>query len=164
MMFAYILTALVPAWESYYANHPMVRTFVVFAHVAPLIAGAGFAVTADSEVLQATYRFHERRYSVLERICASHSVVLVSLIVTIISGLLMFASDVDTFLHSTFFWTKMALVGLLIVNGAFLRYADKRAIHNPDDLRWRPVRVAATLSMILWFVTTFIGVALPNVG
>ena len=163
-MFAYWLHALVPAWESYYANHPMVRTFVVFAHVAPLIAGAGFAVTTDSEVLQATHRDHERRYSVLERIGTGHSVVLVSLIVTIISGVLLFASNADAFLYSSFFWTKMALVGLLIVNGAFLRYADKRAIHNPDDLRWRPVRVAATVSMILWFVTTFIGVALPNVG
>jgi uncharacterized membrane protein len=162
-MFAYWLNALVPAWESYYANHPMVRTFVAFAHVAPLIAGAGFAVTTDSEVLQATHRDHERLLGARAH-RHRHSVVLVSLIVTIISGVLLFASDADAFLHSSFFWTKMALVGLLIVNGAFLRYADKRAIHNPDDLRWRPIRVAATVSMILWFVTTFIGVALPNVG
>jgi len=81
----------------------------------------------------AAHRDHERRYSVLECIGTGHRVVLVSLIVTIISGVLLFASDADAFLHSRFFWTKMALVGLLIVNGAFLRYADKRAIHNPDD-------------------------------
>jgi hypothetical protein len=79
----------------------------------------------------AAHRDHERRYSVLECIGTGHRVVLVSLIVTIISGVLLFASDADAFLHSRFFWTKMALVGLLIVNGAFLRYADKRAITIP---------------------------------
>ena len=59
----------------------------------------------------------------------------------------------------------MGLVVLLLVNGAFLRYADSRVMYNPDDdAHWRRVRRAAALSFVLWFVTTFIGVALPNVA
>jgi uncharacterized membrane protein len=158
------LAALAAAWQSYYANHALARTLVAFAHVAPLIAGAGFAVAADSEILRTREDQHERRFSVLERLRASHDVVLTGLGLTMISGVLLFASDVDTYLHSKYFWAKMALVALLVVNGAFVRYADQRAIANPDAIHWRPLRYAAAMSISLWFLTTLIGVALPNVG
>src|SRR4051812_2560126 len=117
---SHLLATMTASWESYYAHHAVARTLVMFAHIAPLIGGAGFAVTADSEVLRVKGAHHERRYSVLERLRTGHSVVLIGLLITIVSGLLLFAADVDTFLHSRFFWTKMALVALLVANGAFL--------------------------------------------
>jgi len=158
------LSAMTTSWQSYYANHALIRTLVVFGHVAPLIAAAGFAVASDAEILRTRDEQHERRFSVLERLRASHDVVLVGLGLTMISGVMLFASDVDTFVHSTYFWTKMALVALLVLNGAFVRYADGRAIRNPDELHWRPLRYAAAISIVLWFLTTLIGVALPNMG
>jgi hypothetical protein len=160
-----VIGSLVSTWASYYANHGMVRTLVEFGHLAPLIAGAGLAVTSDTEVLRLSEQHYERRHSVLDRLRASHDIVLVSLVFIVISGGLMFAADVDTYLRSTYFWIKMGLVVILLANGAFLRYADSRVMYNPDDeTHWHRVRRAAALSFLLWFVTTFIGVALPNVA
>jgi uncharacterized membrane protein len=158
------VTAFVSTWESYYANHAAVRTLVAFAHVAALIAGAGFAVRADWEVLGLRDDQRGRRRAVLERVRASHQIVVAGLAVIVVSGVLLFASDTQTFLSSRFFWGKMALVALLIVNGSVLNRAERRAAADPDDRRWRPVRVTAAISVLLWFLTTFGGVALPNVG
>jgi uncharacterized protein DUF6644 len=158
------IAAFMMTWQSYYANHAAARTLVAFAHVAALIGGAGFAVRADSEVLGVRGDETGRRYAVLEHVRGSHRVVLLGLAITVVSGVLLFASDFETFMYSRFFWTKMALVGLLVMNGLFLNRAERRALAQPDDRGWRPVRLAAAISVLLWFSTTLAGVALPNVG
>ena len=49
----------------------------------------------------------------LAAIRSAHSIVLASLAVVMASGVMLAASDTDTFLHAPLFWLKMALVGLL---------------------------------------------------
>ena len=78
------------------------------------------------------------------------------------SGLLLFAADVETFLYSRVFWIKMALVVLLLVNGAILTYAERRATRGHDA--WGHLRGTAITSLALWLTITFAGVALTNVG
>jgi hypothetical protein len=89
--------------------------------------------------------------------------VIASLVLIMASGILLFASDFETFLSSRFFWIKMALVVLLMLNGAWLWRAERRAVSG-DPGAWRTLRVTAVTSMTLWFLTTLGGVALPNIG
>jgi hypothetical protein len=77
--------------------------------------------------------------------------------------LFLFAADVETFLYSRFFWIKMGLLALLILNGAVLRAAGRRAGQG-DQSAWQSMRTRALASMALWLLTTLGGVILPNVG
>ena len=76
---------------------------------------------------------------------------------------MLFASDFETFLYSRFFWIKMGLVALLILNGLVLWNAERRALAG-DHRAWGMLRVTAIASITLWFLTTLGGVALPNIG
>jgi hypothetical protein len=89
--------------------------------------------------------------------------VIASLALIAASGLLLFASDFETFLYSRFFWIKMALVVLLMANGTWLWHAERRA-SSGDPGAWSTLRITAVASMALWFLTTLGGVALPNIG
>jgi hypothetical protein len=81
----------------------------------------------------------------------------------IVSGVLLFAADLDAYLASRLFWIKMALVVALMINGAILTRAEHRASNNLDD-SWETLKWTAIASLCLWFLTTFIGTALPNIG
>jgi uncharacterized membrane protein len=157
-----LLDATLANWASYYANHATARTVVAFAHVGALIAGAGAAVTADRTVL-AVADPRDRRPQA-ERVQTTHRIVLIGLALVTVSGVLLFAADVATFLYSRMFWIKMALVVLLIANGVFVLRAERQVLDQPDDIRWRRLRLAAAFSLALWFLTTLAGVALPNIG
>jgi hypothetical protein len=157
------LIDLMTNWGSFYANHAAVRTLVAFAHVGALIAGGGTAVTADRTLLGAS-RAHDpahRRH--IETLHITHRIVMAALAIIVISGVLLFASDFESFMYSRYFWIKMGLVGLLSVNGALLWRAERRVLQG-ETAAWRILRTTAFASVALWFLTTLAGVALPNVG
>ncbi len=157
------MTDLLQTWSSFYANHAAIRTLVAFVHVGALIAGGGLAVATDRALLTAVRTDESSRRSLLETLQGAHTLVVGSLVLITISGLLLFASDFDTFLYSRFFWIKMGLVALLVINGVVLWGAERRALLG-DDRAWRRLRASATASIVLWFLTTLGGVALPNIG
>ena len=148
---------VVTDWGSYYANHAVLRTFVAFAHVGGLVAGGGAAIVADRAILAGVSRNDVERRLLLTSVRDTHAVVRWGLLVVIVSGVLLFAADVDTYLASQLFWTKMALVVLLMINGAALTSAERR-------FSWEILRWTAIASLTLWMLTTLIGVALPNAG
>src|SRR5690242_2535484 len=107
------LTDVMTSWGSIYANHAVVRTLVAFTHVGALIAGGGAAIATDRSVLGAAADEPARR-ALLRTLHGTHRLVIASLVLIMASGLLLFASDFETFLYSRFFWIKMALVVLLM--------------------------------------------------
>jgi hypothetical protein len=158
------LASVVEQWASIYANHPVLRTGIAFAHVGALLTGAGSAIVSDRAVLAlAGAPGVERRRSELRSLQSTHRMVVFSLIVVVASGVLLFAADADAMLHSVVFWIKMALVALLVANGLFLIRAETHAIGDPEG-GWSRVHLAAVFSLSLWFLTTLAGVALPNIG
>jgi len=150
-------------WGSFFANHASVRTLVTFVHVGALMGGGGAAVTADRGILAALNLAGDARDRQLLALRQTHRIVVVGLACIAISGLLLFASDVDTFLYSKTFWTKMSLLALLLINGAVLVWAEGRAAQGEAGA-WRTVRATARASLALWFLITLAGVALLNVG
>jgi uncharacterized membrane protein len=157
------MTDLLASWGSFYANHAAVRTLVAFVHVAALIAGGGIAIAADRSTLIALRRDEAARRVQLDALHDTHRIVIASLALIAVSGLLLFGADFDTFVYSRFFWIKMGLVALLMVNGALLWRAERRAIAG-DPAAWPTLRVTAIASITLWLLTTLGGVALPNIG
>ena len=150
-------------WGSLFANHAAVRTLVTFVHIAGLLAGGGAAVTADRGLLAANHLDDQARLQQLAAVHPAHRLIVASLVCIVLSGLLLFASDVDSFLYSKVFWTKMCLLTLLLANGALLVSAEGRAAHGAAA-SWRTLRLTAAASIALWFLVTLAGVALLNAG
>ena len=80
-----------------------------------------------------------------------------------ISGLLLWASDFETYLYSKLFWTKMALVVLLLGNGALLIRAERQA-ESGSVQAWSWLMLTSKASIALWFLTTLAGSGLLNIG
>jgi hypothetical protein len=155
------LTSVIVSWASFYANHAGVRTAVGFAHVGGLIAGGGCAIAADRATLIASRQDEGARTAHLRSFSGVHRVVTMGLVLIVVSGLLLLASDLDTLLYSKVFWTKMGLMALLLVNGGLLRRAEHRA-RNGTGAAWNTLRTRSLASLALWLLTTLAGVALPN--
>jgi hypothetical protein len=149
-------------WASVYSNHAALRTAVTFAHVGGLLGGGGCAIAADRMTLVALRQDSATRATQLRALRNTHRVVLVGLSVVIASGVLLLAADLSTYLHAWLFWLKLTLVTLLLANGAVLLKAERQAEAGvPSGWTW--LARGATASLILWFLTTLIGAALPNV-
>jgi len=157
------LRDLATDWASYYSNHAVVRTLVEFAHIGGLLAGGGAAMAADRGILAAVRRSAHERGARLESIRNTHAIVLGGLAAVLASGVLLFAADLDTYLVSWLFWTKMALVALLMINGAVLTAAERKATAG-EDLSWGTLRWTAIASLTLWSLTTLAGTGLLNIG
>jgi uncharacterized membrane protein len=155
------MSSWLAAWASIYSNSAIVRTVLGFAHVGGLVVSAGVALMIDRAILRAVRDGSTARGSHLADLEASHPFVIGGLVVVLASGVLLFAADVDTFLHSTIFWIKMGLVVLLLANGWTLRRLGRHAIRGV--VRPASLARAAVFSMTLWALTTLAGAALPNV-
>lgn len=154
------LTALVAPWAKLYGHSKPLATVVVFLHIAPIVVGGGLAIALD----RSTLRLGEdtsARIRHLEEIGLSHRSVIIALTVSLLSGLALLASDLETFLGAPVFWVKMALVVALLANGAVMTRAERRVRAGEAD-QWKRLRVASITSLVLWLVVTFLGVALTN--
>src|SRR5262245_60922708 len=103
-----------------YANHSLLRTAIAFLHVGGLAGGGGCAMAADLAVIAVgpTRVVVDPLPTLLRR---THVVVLAGLVALTLSGVLLLAADLDTYLYSRVFWMKMLLFVLLLVNGLRLR-------------------------------------------
>jgi len=156
------LTHVIARWAEIYSGSAALRTVVAFVHVAGLVGGGGAAVVADRATLIATRRGSVLGRERLEAIHNTHWIVVLGLAAVIVSGVLLFAADLETYAASRVFWTKMAMVAALMINGAVLTQLGRRG--QPADARLQQsLRWAAAISVTLWFLTTLAGTALPNV-
>jgi hypothetical protein len=160
-MLAY-LSQLAASWAAVFGNHAALRTAVDFAHVGGLLAGGGCAVAADRATLSAARQDAHVRALQLRALRNIHRLVLVALAFVVASGILLFASDLQTFLASKVFYLKITLVILLLANGALLLRLEKRAEQDVER-PWTGLRLASIASLTLWFLTTLAGVALTNI-
>jgi hypothetical protein len=158
-----VLSHLLAWWTSLYANHAALRTAVEFTHIGGVVAGGGSAIAADLATFRAAREGPAPRTAHLQFLTRTHGIVLAGLGALFVSGVLQFASDVDTFLYSRVFWLKMGLVVLLLINGALLLRAGRQATAG-GARAWARVQHVAIASLVLWALTTLAGAALPNIG
>lgn len=157
------LVKLVEPWSTFYSDSTLTSTLVVFGHIAALVFAGGLAVTLDRATLRAARGGAEFRGRQLEELRGSHRMVVMGLALSVITGALLFAADLETYFGSWIYWTKMGLIVLLLANGYLMTRteAQLRATPNAADERgWNRLRVNAVFSLVLWFAISLFGVAL----
>jgi hypothetical protein len=147
------------AWAAVYSNHAALRIGVTFCHFAGLMAGGGLAVAADRATLRLAAASEAARTAHLQELHAVHRVVVTGLVLTMASGVLMVGADLDAMAASGIFWTKMALVALLVINGVAMQRAERAALMVPERA-WPRLYRAALVSLILWFLIVLVGTVL----
>jgi hypothetical protein len=161
-----VLSHLLESWSALYANHAALRTSIEFMHIGGLMAGGGCAIAADLATLTADRESPAARTMHRQLVTRTHRIVLFGLAALSVSGVLLFAADVETFLYSKVFWLKMVLLACLLINGARMQLGERRVsrVERDDARAWTRLRRSAAVSLCLWFLTTAAGAALPNIG
>lgn len=161
------LVHLTDPWEKLYSNSKSLEISVTFLHVGGLLLGGGLAVATDTATLRAIRQAVHDRAQHLDALSSAHLIVLAGLVITFISGVLLFLSDVKTFWGSWVFWLKMALIAALLVNGFVMTRAERSLSSDglrEDDRAWTHLHRTAVVSLVLWYAITLAGVALLNVS
>jgi uncharacterized membrane protein len=160
------LTRLLEPWAHLYADSKVVATIVTFGHIASLLMAGGLAVATDRATLRALRLAATERTPHLDELAGVHRLVVTGLAISVITGALLFASDVETFVASWIFWGKMVLVMVLLINGYVMTRAERavRADGEGSSPSWGHLRRTALVSVGLWYVITLAGVALVNIA
>src|SRR5690348_17430430 len=103
------LARLFEPWAHVYADSKLVATVVTFGHIASLLMAGGLAVATDRATLRALRLAANERGRHLDDLSGVHRLVVGGLALSLATGLLLFASDVETFVGSWVFWLKMAM-------------------------------------------------------
>lgn len=96
-----------------------VRIPITVVHVISVVVGMGGALTSDALFSFFSKDKHLNKTE-LSTLSFLSGLVFYSLIIISISGLAIFLSDIDKYLHSAKFLAKMSILALLIINGYFL--------------------------------------------
>ncbi len=159
------LALAVAPWADFYNASAVAQSAVSFGHFGGMMTAGGLALSADRSTLRAAAAESTEHHRQLRELSAIHPLVVTALAVTTVSGLLMFAADLETLSGSAMFWAKMVLVVLLLANGGLMVRAERRlaAGHPAEAQLWRQLRRASVVSLGLWFAVVLAGAILPNV-
>lgn len=180
------VTAFVQPWADRVADSPVLATSLITVHLVAIFAAGGLAIGVDRRVLRATSTYRvvtvpatdvqndapsespsDMPRSLLGVVIGdlgdTHRPVIAALALAATTGVMLLLSDVGTFAVSRVFWSKMALLGLLLLNGLRLRKAEARLAGGSDDARAvRALRAAAFFSLFAWFGIVVLGAVLGN--
>lgn len=159
------LAELAKPWAKFYSRSDVAQAVLTFSHLAGMLGGGGIAIAADRALWKARQAPDDVRTRVLAELAGTHRPVLIGLALANLSGLMMLAADIETYLPSPLFWGKMAALALLLVNGAWLKRLEEGAMRAPSTLgtAWPRVIRASHFSYALWFAVVLGGVLLLNV-
>lgn len=151
------LASAADAWAALYDAHHAVSVTVRFVHLSALLVGGGTALALDRQTLKAAGSGAPEKAAALVALRASHRVVVPALTLVAVAGLLLTAADRDTFLASRFYWSKLGLVALLLLNGVALLGAERTAERSGGSAGWGRLRLASTVSVLLWLAILYAG-------
>ncbi len=157
------LIDLAAPWADLMKHSKITKTIVLFLHIAPIVVGGGIAIGLDRLSLRLSKGEASDRGRHLAELANTHNLVIVSLAVSIISGLALVAGEIDNFPTSWIFWLKMAFIAVLLVNGLRMKSIELSMARNgPTEADWTRLHTVALSSITLWLTITFLGVALSK--
>lgn len=151
------LASAADSWAAFYDAHHAVSVTVRFLHLSGLLVGGGTALALDRQTLKAARSGAPEKAAALVALRASHRVVVPALAVVAVAGLLLTAADRETFLASRFYWSKLGLVALLLLNGVALLGAERTAERSGGTTGWGRLQLAAGASLVLWLAILYAG-------
>lgn len=159
------IAQLVAPWADFYNGSSVAQSAVNFGHFGGMMAAGGLALATDRSTLRAAGPGGDKA-GYLRELSAVHPLVVGALGVTALSGLLMFAADLEALALMPVFWLKLGLVGVLLLNG-YQMVRTERILERGDAAApkgWRRLRAASLVSLALWFTVVLVGSILPNVS
>jgi hypothetical protein len=168
------ITTLLQPWADLYGDSKVLSTALIAIHVLSMFVGGGIAVAGDRRVLMSAPGTPDAYRAVAEDVKALHGVVIASMVLMVLSGLLLAASDFGTFGVSLVFWSKMATFGVLSINGLAIRRSEQRVLNAAQsttefsvigkdlEFPWISLRRGSWISVACWLLTVFLGVLLTN--
>lgn len=158
------LVQLLKPWNEFYSHSKTTETIVIFLHVGALLLAGGLAISTDRGTLRALRIAAGERSVHLRELAAVHRWVLTGLTIMVLSGVALLTSDIETFFPSWLYWTKMAFVVLLLINGLMMTRVERDLARDASETspHWRALHRTAVTSLGLWFIITALGVALAN--
>ncbi len=158
------LAELAKPWAKFYSKSDATQAVLMFTHLAGMLGGGGLAIAADRAMWKARTATDEVRAKLLAEVGATHRPVLIGLAMAAVSGALMLAADIKTYLPSPYFWAKMAALALLLINGAWLKSIEQKAQRAPATFAaaWPRLALSSRFSYVLWFAVVLGGVLLMN--
>ncbi len=158
--------ALAP-WQSLYSDSKAVASVVTGVHLVAMLFGGGFAVAADRSTLRALRQEPSDRLRALAEMHAVHRPVLIALALLFVSGVGLATADIETFAASPIFLLKLAVVTLLLINGAVLERTERTlrlqtSAPGREPRLWRRLRMTAYLSLFFWTCAVVTGTVLTN--
>lgn len=157
------LVSLCAPFAHVYNKSKVLELGTTYAHLASMLAAGGFAIAADRQTLRVPRGDGDAITRLVTEQGTLHRLVIGGLVVSAISGVMMFAADVETFWGSWLYWAKMAGVVLLLGNGWLLQRSEHGLLADPLDakalsrLRW-----SAIASLVLWFTVALLGTVLKT--
>lgn len=170
------VSTLVQPWADLYSNNTTLSTGVIAVHILAMFVGGGMAISADRAILRSKPGTAEAVRAVVADLSTTHSIVIGSLAVTVLTGLALLASDVGNFAVSRVFWVKMGSFAILLINGLRMQRVEKNvmtglgasSIHTTEmpvpfpTKAWGGIRSAAAVSLVMWLLIVLLGVVLTN--
>ena len=170
------LVAVTKPWAEVFADHPVLSTGVIAAHIVSMFVAGGMAIGADRAILRSKPGTADAVRAVVADLSTTHSVVIGGLACTAVTGLALLASEVGTFAVSRVFWIKMAVVTILLLNGIRMRRAEQQVMGSLEGVpirttemavpfpkkEWGGIRSAAGTSLVAWLTIVVLGVVLTN--
>lgn len=155
-------------WKQAYSDSVPLSTGITAIHLLAMLFGGGLAIAADRTTLRLRgEKLAERRQHLID-VSEVHRPVLIALFVSLISGLAMLASDLETFVASPALWIKLGLVALLVINGVLLERTEsalrRSADNDGSESLWSRLKFNAIASLVLWSATLVAGITLVNVA
>lgn len=159
------LARLAQPWATYYADHGWLQTTVLFAHLSAIFLGGGFAMATDRDTfiaVRAARLSGQIRH--LGRLRTIHKPVILGLTLALVSGVLLFAADVEHFSSSPVFWIKMLLLTALLTNGYLLKRTEETLSTGKQDSPhlWGRLWKISAASMALWLLLILAGTLLAS--
>jgi uncharacterized membrane protein len=157
------LVALTAPWRSVYSHSQPLEMSVVAVHVLSMLLAGGLAIAHDRGTLRADRWTPAIRDHHVAELHAVHRTVVVALAVCMLSGVMLFASDVKTYVVSVPFWIKMALITMLFGNALVMTAAETTLRVDSSggaSVAWGRIRASSIASAVLWGSIVLVSVVL----
>src|ERR1700682_2893068 len=157
------LVGVTAPWKSLFSRSAPVEMAVVGTHVLSMLVAGGLAIAHDRGTPPAGRWARAIRDHYLGELHAVHRTVVVALAVCMLSGVALFAADVNTYAVSVPFWIQMGLIPMLLGN-ALVMTASEGALRVDSGgaaaAAWSRIRASSVASVVLWSSIVLVSIVL----